>query len=286
MNIIFICTGNTCRSPMAQALTVKKAKQKGLDITCSSKGICAFTGDTANINAVEAMKEYGIDISSHRAGKLSVYDVDSADLLVCMAKEHAAFLSSAKEKTFVLGGGIPDPYGMGIDAYKECARQIDTALDAFLDAFFPEIKISAITQDDVPLIAEIEKDCFSVPWSEKAIFDELGNESARFFILRKNGDAVGYMGMHIVLDECYVANLAVKRNARHQGLGEKLLCHCIETAKSEGCSFISLEVRVSNSPAISLYKKHGFSSVGERKNFYTDPAENALIMTKYFSEVD
>lgn len=286
MKIVFICTGNTCRSPMAKALMEKKARDRNLDIECSSKGIAAFTGDSVSENSVKAMKGYGIDISSHRASRLTHYDIDESDLLVCMTKAQATALSAfAEEKVTFLEGEIPDPYGMDEKAYKDCAEKIDKALDILIDNFSLDVTISPIGEDDVADIAEIEKDCFSTPWSENAIRDELTNEGARFCILRKDGEALGYMGMHIVLDECYIANIAVKKTARKQGFGAKLLEHSIKKAQNEGCSFISLEVRVSNLPAISLYKKYGFSCVGERKNFYTDPTENALIMTKFFSEV-
>lgn len=260
------------------------------NVECTSKGISAFTGDAVSENAVSAMKSYGIDISSHRAGKLTLYDIEAADLLVCMTKQQADILLAAGKRVVVLGEGIPDPYGFDMETYKECAAKISEAIDVLIEHLhsFKEkgTVISEMTQNDIPFIAEIEKDCFSAPWSENAIGEELENESARFYVLRNNGEVVGYMGMHIILDECYVANLAVKKSARKQGFGEMLLKHCSEKAKSEGCTFISLEVRVSNNPAISLYRKHGFSPIGERKNFYTDPAENALIMTKYFSEVD
>ena len=90
--------------------------------------------------------------------------------------------------------------------------------------------------------------------------------------------------MHTVLDECYIANIAVKNKFRRRGIGEAILDSAEKEALSNNCSFISLEVRVSNAPAISLYEKRGYISQGQRKNFYSNPTENALIMTKTFSE--
>ena len=133
-------------------------------------------------------------------------------------------------------------------------------------------------------VAETEKQCFSVPWSERAIEQELYNESAMFFVAEKNGQVVGYIGMHTVLDECYIANIAVLPEHRRQGIGDMLLSFAGQRAKEKGCSFISLEVRVSNHSAIALYEKHGYEKQGERKNFYREPTENALIMTKYFDK--
>ena len=129
-------------------------------------------------------------------------------------------------------------------------------------------------------IALLEKECFSEPWSEEGLSSELTNSQARFFVCEEEGEVLGYMGMHIVLDECYIANVAVYPHHRRRGIGEALVRYCIDTAVKEGCCFITLEVRKSNLGAISLYEKNGFALVGERKDFYSHPKENGLIMTK------
>ena len=129
-------------------------------------------------------------------------------------------------------------------------------------------------------VARLEKECFSEPWSEEGLSAELTKEEAHFFVCENDGILAGYMGMHIILDECYVTNVAVFHSFRRKGIGEALVKHCIRKAADENCSFISLEVRVSNAAAISLYEKLGFLAVGERKNFYSHPQENGLIMTK------
>lgn len=143
-----------------------------------------------------------------------------------------------------------------------------------------EILLGPMTKEDIPFIAELEKECFSSPWTENGLIQELGNDNAIFFTAKKNGELIGYMGMHCVLDECYIANVAVSRLQRRQGAGRRLLRYAEERARERACSFISLEVRVSNEGAIGLYLSEGYERVGERKNFYTAPTENALIMTK------
>lgn len=140
--------------------------------------------------------------------------------------------------------------------------------------------IFPMTEDDITDIAKIEEECFSSPWSEEGIRSELSNENAVFFTAKCHGETAGYMGMHTVLDECYIANVAVKSSFRRKGIGRKLLVFAEDKAREKGCSFISLEVRVSNTPAISLYEAEGYEKIGERKDFYTEPKENALIMTK------
>ncbi len=142
--------------------------------------------------------------------------------------------------------------------------------------------VERMGENHISAIAEIEKECFSSPWSEDGIRSELTNESAYFFAATQDGVVLGYGGMHITLDEGYIANIAVRDNARKKGIGSAVLTVLINTAKEKGCSFLSLEVRKSNTPAIALYEKFGFENVGERKNFYTAPTENAIIMTLYF----
>lgn len=281
MKILFICTGNTCRSPMAEAI----ARKKYPHITFSSCGIGAFPGDSATRESIEAMKEYGIDLTSHRARAFSAYMLDEYDIFAVMTSRHYEVLSELvpKDKLVILGEGISDPYGQSQQQYNICAREISQAVDALM-ARYSEAVIKPMTLEDTEEIAEIEKQCFSTPWSRQGLISELGNESSVFLTAEKDGEVAGYMGMHIVLDECYIANIAVKDKFRRQGIGQKLLSTAEKTAKERNCSFISLEVRVSNTPAISLYKKLGYASVGERKNFYSDPVENALIMTKTFSK--
>ena len=141
--------------------------------------------------------------------------------------------------------------------------------------------IRPMNKGDIPAVAEIEKECFSSPWSETGLINELSNEQAHFFVLETEETVAAYMGMHIVLDECYIANVAVKDRFRRKGFGKALVKNAVNSAEEKGCSFITLEVRKSNEKAISLYEKCGFENIGERRNFYSAPIENAVIMTRY-----
>ncbi|MBO5852659.1 MAG: ribosomal protein S18-alanine N-acetyltransferase [Clostridia bacterium] len=130
-------------------------------------------------------------------------------------------------------------------------------------------------------IAALEKECFSSPWSENAILESYVADTS-FFVFTDNENILGYAGLQIVLDEGYVTNIAVTEEARGKGIGGVLAETLVAFAKEKGLAFISLEVRESNTPAISLYKKFGFEDMGRRKAFYQHPTEDAIIMTKEF----
>ncbi|MBQ6570373.1 MAG: ribosomal protein S18-alanine N-acetyltransferase [Clostridia bacterium] len=129
-------------------------------------------------------------------------------------------------------------------------------------------------------LAEIERACFSEPWSREGIAAELSNPNAVFYVAVQDGKAVGYGGMHHIVDVCYIANIAVLPEARRCGIGKKLLTALCDYAKEAGAAEITLEVRQSNRAAIDLYVKMGFETVGKRKDFYKKPTEDANIMTK------
>ncbi len=129
-------------------------------------------------------------------------------------------------------------------------------------------------------IALLEKECFSSPWSEKAILDELDNEGSRFLVAYSDG-VLGYIGVQEICGEAYITNIAVFQKYRKLGIGRTLLKSAVDGALSRGCEFITLEVRESNVKAISLYESEGFEVAGVRKKFYNNPVENGIIYTKY-----
>lgn len=142
--------------------------------------------------------------------------------------------------------------------------------------------VNDMTASDVPAIAQIERECFSRPWTEEGLSAELSNNTAHFLAARNDSDVVGYMGFHAILDEGYVANIAVLPQYRRMGVAAALLNEAIKRSGELGLSFLSLEVRCSNEAAIALYEKFGFAAVGRRRRFYSAPTEDALIMTRRF----
>lgn len=131
-------------------------------------------------------------------------------------------------------------------------------------------------------LAQIEKACFHAPWSADMLREELGK--GIFLVAEQDGAAAGYVGCQTVLDEGYITNVAVSPDCRRQGIGRALIAELAEQAKRAGLAFVTLEVRASNMPAIALYEGAGFKPVGVRKNFYTAPAEDAVLMTLYLKE--
>lgn len=131
-------------------------------------------------------------------------------------------------------------------------------------------------------LADLEKLCFSKPWSQRSLMEQLDNPRA-FFLVATEGDAIlGYGGMHQYALDCYMDNLAVFGHRRNKGVGTAILQALLQEAEARGTAFLSLEVRKSNR-AVSLYHRLGFVEEGRRKNFYSDPREDALILTKRFA---
>ena len=136
-----------------------------------------------------------------------------------------------------------------------------------------------MTENQIPQISEIERFCFSAPWTEKMLAEELENPHACFLAAEEVGTVAGYIGCHMICDEGYIANVAVAPDFRRQGIGKHLVQALIEESRKRGLSFISLEVRKGNIPAQTLYSGCGFQVAGIRKNFYSHPQEDGLIMT-------
>ncbi len=144
-----------------------------------------------------------------------------------------------------------------------------------------DLKFEKMTNAHIERIAELEKECFSSPWSEGGLRVELNNSFARFFVAIWSDEIAGYIGAHNVLGEVYITNIAVFPAFRRKGVGEALVDALYQQAKKENAEFITLEVRKNNISAISLYEKCGFKKVGERKNFYESPREDAILMTRF-----
>ena len=137
-----------------------------------------------------------------------------------------------------------------------------------------------MTQAHVAQVAQLEKLCFSLPWSENSVTSELRNPLSLWIVAVEGETLAGYVGSQSVMGEADMMNLAVQPEYRRQGIGEKLVSVLITALAQQSVSSLTLEVRASKAPAISLYEKLGFVQVGRRPNYYRNPKEDALILRK------
>ena len=137
-----------------------------------------------------------------------------------------------------------------------------------------------MNESHVAQVAELEKICFSDPWSEKSVAYELTNPLSCWLVAEEDSKVAGYIGSQTVMDESDMMNVAVHPDYRRQGIAEELVTELVEALKKRGSRCLTLEVRASNEPAKALYAKLGFEQVGLRKNYYRNPKEDALILRK------
>lgn len=143
-------------------------------------------------------------------------------------------------------------------------------------------EIVPMDRSHIDQIAALERECFSTPWSETMLSDALFDPQASFIVADDGeGNILGYAGLHVVLDEGYIDNIAVHPDARRHGVASALRM-CTAASAPPIWAFLTLEVRVSNTAAIGLYEKYGFHQAGLRPGYYQNPREDALIMTREF----
>ena len=138
--------------------------------------------------------------------------------------------------------------------------------------------------DDLPFLCELEKVCFSRPWSASALAETMNGEGAAFYTAREDGIPVGYVGSFPAGNEREITNIAVSPDHRRRGIGRALLTALIAGMKQRGEERLLLEVRASNLPARTLYESIGFVCDGIRKRYYRDPAEDAVLMSLTLNE--
>lgn len=144
-----------------------------------------------------------------------------------------------------------------------------------------EYRIEPLRPEWIAAAAALEKQCFSLPWSEKSLQSELDNPRAALFAaVGSDGALLGWAGLQHVCGEGNVTNIAVSPAARRRGIGRALTQALIGAAEDLGLSSLTLEVRASNQAAVALYAGLGFDTLGIRPRFYERPTEDALMMRK------
>ncbi|MCL2446475.1 MAG: ribosomal protein S18-alanine N-acetyltransferase [Oscillospiraceae bacterium] len=247
MNVLFLCTGNTCRSPLAAALFHKA-------FCVQSAGIAAWPGSPASAHSIAAAAELGCDISSHAAQQLTQALLDWADAIICLARNHALTIADhvPHAKLRLLGGGIADPFGGTLEDYRACAAQMQAAMPALLR--------------DLHCTAQI------VPAAC------IGHASHALTAL-VDDNVAGCISVNEVVDEADIVDIDVAADYRRRGIANKLLAQAELNAVLRGCTKVHLEVRPSNTAARALYEKRGYQVVGSRPSYYSKPTEDSILMT-------
>jgi ribosomal-protein-alanine N-acetyltransferase len=142
------------------------------------------------------------------------------------------------------------------------------------------VSIRAMRLADVPRVIEIELQCFTMPWSEATFKGLLRRADASLFVADAEGEVVGYSVFWSVLEQGELGNVSVAPGWRRQGIGQRLVQTVLDAAGQRGVREVVLEVRVSNTAAQQLYERYGFSQIGRRRNYYTEPVEDALVMRR------
>lgn len=134
--------------------------------------------------------------------------------------------------------------------------------------------------EDLDEVMEIENDLFTAPWTKEGYFTFLTRDDSMFLVVEEKGHILGYCGLLMVLDEGDVTNVAVRRDRQREGIGHFLMDSLVRLAAERGITAIHLEVRESNGTARRLYERMGFVQDGLRRHYYTDPVEDAVLMTR------
>lgn len=170
-----------------------------------------------------------------------------------------------------------DPYMYTKDIMPLYLRGVDAK------AKFTDYKIAEMKDADIDELVELDKTAFPRPWNHNMFRSELHNGYGHYWVLRSDDKITAYGGFWVVGNECHITNIAVHEDYRHMGQGRALLEHLMEMARLYGAHGITLEVRPSNTTALSLYRSHGFVVEGTRKHYYED-GENAYIMWYYYPD--
>lgn len=140
------------------------------------------------------------------------------------------------------------------------------------------LELCLMEAEHIPQILDLERRCFSDPWSEALFRQELENERSRYTVLLKEGRVIGYLGFWQIFDEGHILNIAIAPEYQGQHFSDILMQDMMQYAAERDIPHLTLEVREGNLPARALYRKYGFYEAGIRKEYYSAPVENAVIM--------
>lgn len=140
-----------------------------------------------------------------------------------------------------------------------------------------ELTLRRATVDDAPILAEMEKECFTDPWECEYFRGLLANPAVYFIIAEDRGTPVAFGGMTVVIDECDIINVAVAKDMRRQGIGRFMVEQMLDICRNCGVTSVFLEHRASNTAAAALYESFGFQKYDIRRRYYSSPVEDAIL---------
>ncbi len=146
------------------------------------------------------------------------------------------------------------------------------------------ITVRKMSLEDIDGVMEVDRDCFSIPWSRESFMMELESSLSTYVVAVDNNGVLGYGGFYMVMDQVEITNIAVLGEKRGQGIGKSILEALIKLAVVGGAKVVNLDVRSSNEAAKALYYSYGFKLVGSRKGYYQKPDEDALLLTLSLEE--
>ena len=284
-HVLFVCTGNTCRSAMAEYLLRDLAQKEGVALEVKSAGLRAGFEQPASALAVEVLREvYEIDMTPHRSQSVTNALLEWADYIIPMTGEHADYLrqlmACEEGKLFTPGEEFPDPYGGTRRDYVYCAWRLARLCEEVLGLVqFKLQELRNAKPENAAAIAALEALCFADPWSEQSVRSEIEKDNSEFLCLWYEGELLGYGSFYHVDGVGYINNIAVHPDHRKKGIGGMILGELRNIARRLHLREMTLEVRCSNEAAMALYASRGFEQVGKRINFYRHPQEDAVLMT-------
>lgn len=284
-SIIFIDDDDCSLAPAAREFFARQCPQT----RCASAGLFS-SGEAIEPGCAAVALSLGADIGAHEPELLSRELFDRHTAAVCMTLAQADELidrwPGCESKVICLGEtDIFRPrLKMG---WKKTVQRLHDAVDELAGLVRENETEDGITRLDADTpaqllddIAQLEREHFSAPWTREMLERAIGSDRNIFFAFIEGGRVQGYIGGLLIIDELEIYNLAVAAPARRRGIGRELAQSLCAAAQEAGAGRISLEVRQGNAPAIALYEALGFEVVGQRKNYYEKPREDALIMLR------
>ena len=250
-----------------------------------SAGLSVLESSNANPNSKKAVEKFGLNLDNHRSKQISIDDIVNSRLVITMTKSQKDLLCSVipdkADKIITLAEfaceteDVSDPFGNDLAFYEKTADMIYAYIKKGLSKF--PINVLLAEPTDIDDIMSLENEIFSDAWGKNSVTSEI--EKGSVFVAKKYGKLLGYCIFMQVADEGEIYKIAVDKNVQRQGVGSIILNKTISYLRDLGADNIYLEVRKSNEKAISLYEKFGFVKSGERKNYYPDNSEDALLYT-------